>query len=202
MALYCDFSGSYYDQAPWTHEPCMAETSVPAGCPVHFVTGAPIDPQQLQAFLLQSDGTKPQTPSSATVVGSDDRTFTLPDEFSCDCTPTQVGISFQRIAVDIPAATAGDSVTLWGVGYEAGPLEIEFTAPAPCPEPQWPEQYSVGLACDRCPDPDTDGDGVPDDQESDFDVGCAVGGDPSVILAGLALLPLLRRRRTKIVSSR
>lgn len=205
MAVYCDFYGSYYDAEPWTHEVCPADVAVPEGCPIHFSTGAPIDPAHIMAQRVAANGIAMDTPSTAMSVGTELVTFSVMDVFSCDCHQTSVAAQFDHIEVDVPAALAGETVRLYGTAYEGGTYEVQITAAAPCPTPDWTAEYHAALACDLCPtdpDMDSDGDGVPDDIDtSDDSGGCAVGGDPSVILVGLALLPLVRRRRAKILSS-
>ncbi|HUS33137.1 MAG TPA: hypothetical protein VMZ53_31765 [Kofleriaceae bacterium] len=201
MPLTCDFTGSYYDPAPWTERPCAAEYSVPEGCPIHFVTGAPMpfDGWNLSAQVISPDGTGTLASSTTKSIGSDEQDFTVMDTLSCDCAWTTMHVSFQHMEVDVPSAVAGDSVILWGAGVQSQ-FEIEITAAAPCPTPEWPTEYRAGLACDRCPEP-VDEDDDHWDGPGDFDVGCSAGGDPSLLLAGLVLLPFLRRR-AKIVSSK
>ncbi|HTL33418.1 MAG TPA: hypothetical protein VL326_09845 [Kofleriaceae bacterium] len=199
MSVYCDFYGSYYDPDPWTHKACAVEYSVPEGCPMHFSTGAPIDLAHVAA-KLSSGGSLMDAPSTAMNIGSDQVTFSVMDVNSCDCHQTSIGVEFQHVEVDVPDARAGDIVYLQGTAFESGEYSVEIGPAGPCPTPEWPTEYHAALACDRCPvDGDTNGDGVPDLDNDD--VGCAVGGDPSVILVAFALAPLVRRRRAKIVSS-
>lgn len=196
MAVYCDFYGSYYDPDPWTHQACMVDVAVPEGCPIHFVTAAPIDPAQIVAQRVDTNGTATDTPSTATIIGSDQATFSVMDVTSCDCHQTNIGVEFDHIEVDVPAARAGETVYLQGIAFQSGSLAVQIDPAGPCLAPEWPTEYHAALACDRCPDPDSDGDGVPDsDDRNDNSAGCAVGGDPSLILVGLALLPFVRRRR-------
>lgn len=201
MAFYCDFYGSYYDPEPWTHEVCPADAAVPEGCPIHFATGAPINPANIQAQRVAANGTGTDTPSTATIIGTEQVSFSVMDVFSCDCAWTSVGATFSHVEVDVPGAVSGDSIRLFGVAFEGGSYEVQITAPGPCPTPDWAAQYHAALACDICPENpnDSDGDGVPDNKDDDG--GCSVGGDPSAILVAFALMPLLRRRRAKILSS-
>jgi uncharacterized protein (TIGR03382 family) len=198
-AAYCMYSGSYYDPAPWTEQVCGADYEVPQGCPIHFVTGAPLDPANVRAERVAANGDVTQTPSTATIDGEDDRTFLLPDEFSCDCAETLTTIAFQHVSVAVPAAVAGESVRLWGVAVSGGEDEVMITAPAPCPVVEWPTDYEVGLACDRCPPPPDNSGGSHGDGPFGVDVGgCAAGGgDASLLLVAVAaFLPLVRRRRS------
>ena len=200
MAAYCTFSGSYYDPSPWTEQVCAADYEVPQGCPIHFVTGAQIDLSHVMAERVAADGTATDTASTATIDGEDDRTFLLPDEFSCDCAQTLTAITFQHVVVSVPAAVAGESVRLSGIAFSGGGDEVLITAPAACPQVEWPTEYEVALACDRCPmDPDGSGSDHHGDGPFGLDVGgCAAGGgDASLLVVAMAaFLPLVRRRRS------
>src|SRR4051812_1173384 len=110
---YCTFSGSYYDQTPWTAQVCAADYQAPAGCPIHFVTAAPLTPGDVTTQTVATDGTPTPTPSTPTLAGPDPRTFSLPDEFSCDCALESVTINFERVVVDIPAANPGDTIEVF-----------------------------------------------------------------------------------------
>lgn len=196
MAVYCQFTGSYYDPSPWTEQVCAADYEVPQGCPIHFVTGAAIDPANVMAERVAANGDVTETSNTATIDGEDDRTFDLPDEFSCDCAREPVAIAFQHVSVTVPNAVAGESVRLWGFG---GEHEVTITAPAACPQVEWPTDYEVGLACDRCPDPPDNSGGSHGDGPFGIEVGgCAAGGSDAslLVVAMAAFLPLVRRRRS------
>jgi len=190
MGAYCTFTGSYYDPAPWTNEACPVDAAVPEGCPIHFVTGAPIDPAHITAERVSNQLVMP-TASTATIIGSDEVTFSVMDVMSCDCAQTNVHVSFSHVSVDVPDAVAGESVRLQGVAYSAPDYEVAITAPGPCPTPDWPSGYQAGLACDLCPiDPDGDPN-TPNGSEG----GCSAGGEPSLLLFAAAALFVRRRRR-------
>lgn len=193
MTAVCTFSGSYYDQTPWTEQACAADSIVPAGCPVHFVTAAPIMPSDVTAEKIANDGSSTPTASTATLVDVDRRGFVLPDEFSCDCAPTSVSIDFQRFAVALPGGQPGDAIALRfpGQGQSVG---FEIGAAGPCPPADWPTEYDVALACDRCPmDPGNNGSGT---GEAPGLAGCAAGADPyALVLTTLIVVPVARRRR-------
>lgn len=197
MPVVCTFSGSYYDQTPWTEQACAVEYVVPAGCPVHFVTAAPIMPSDITAEKVAMDGSSTPVSSTASIVGTDSQGFVLPDEFSCDCAPTSVTINFQRFQVAVPTAQPGDGIVVRfpGQGQTVG---FDIGAAGPCPAPEWPTEYDVGLACDRCPvDPGNDAGSDPHGDEPLGIHGCSTGSDPSLLaLSALALLPLARRRAT------
>ncbi len=193
MVVSCDFYGSYYDADPWTHQACMVDVAVPEGCPIHFVAAAPIDPTQITAQRSAANGTVIDTPSTATIIASDQVTFSVMDVSSCDCHQTNIGVEFDHLEVDVPAARAGETVYLQGIAFQSGSLAVQIDPSGPCPAPEWPTEYHAAIACDVCPDPDSDDDGATD--SDDNSAGCAVGGDPSVILVGLALLPFVRRRQ-------
>jgi hypothetical protein len=192
MNAVCDYSGSYYDQTPWTEHACAAEDTVPAGCPVHFVIGAELDPSLISAVRLESDGTTTPLASTASLVDTVTKTFTLPDEFSCDCAPTQTAIAFQRFAVVVPDATAGDTIAIQIYG---GTIDAAYgiTAAASCPADVWPSDYEVALACDRCsqePDGQPPG-GQPPDGQPDGHAGCKASSDPGFALVAFTLLFIL-----------
>lgn len=91
-----------------------------------------------------------------------------------------------------------DARPVQGIAFQSGSLVVQIDPAGPCPAPEWPTEYNAALACDQCPEPDSDGDGVADaDDRHDDSAGCAVGSDPSLIVVGLALLPFVRRRRAK-----
>lgn len=191
----CTYTGSYYDPAPWTESACVADEMVPAGCPVHFVIGTQLPDGSVTADRVGSGGTTTPLASTTTLVDTVTQTFSLPDEFSCDCAPTETAIGFSRYAVAVPGAKAGDVIGL-EIGGISTPFAYQIVAAGPCPAPDWPTDYEVALACDRCPGSDVPPDGgLPGDPVTPpEDHGCAVGGAPGV-LAALLLLPLARRRR-------
>ena len=184
----CTYTGSYYDQTPWTESACAADDAVPAGCPVHFVIGAQLQPTDVMAERVGSDGTTTPLSSTTTLVDTVSQGFTLPDEFSCDCAPSGVGIQFGRYAVAVPDARPGDTIGLDIAGAE--PFTVQIAAAGTCPAPDWPTEYDVALACDPCTNPPP-GDTPPGDMDGH---GCNAGGDAGAMLAVL-LLPLVGRRR-------
>jgi hypothetical protein len=199
--MVCDYSGSYYDSAPWTEKACSADEAVPAGCPVHFVIGTELDVSSISAAKVAMNGTTTPVASTATRLDAILKTFTLPDEFSCDCTPTATGVQFSRYEVAVPSAQPGDAIEISAIAFGGSPLYYTVTAAGPCPDPAWPTEYHVALACDRCPDPPdgSDGsDGSDGEHASTTPGGCAAGGDPSLaLLAVLGALPLLGSRRRR-----
>jgi uncharacterized protein (TIGR03382 family) len=178
----CTFIGSYYDPSPWTEQACSDQLSVPAGCPITFVTGADLVGSDVAMGLLGSDGRTTPIASTATLVDTVSQTFTLPDEDSCDCAPTPIAIPFERFSVAVPSAVAGDVLELDYLGFAGPPFQVQVTAAAPCGPLQWPD-VEISLACDRCPA-----------QPSDSN-GCGAAGAPTLAIAGLALAMMLRRRR-------
>jgi uncharacterized protein (TIGR03382 family) len=195
MPFTCDFGGSYYNPEPWVTTPCEIEVAVPEGCPIHFIAAGPLDLTNITTSRKPGNGEHEITPNTATVVGSDDVTFSVMDVWSCDCAQTNIGVSFQHIELDVPAAMAGDSVSIWGTGTDH---YVRIDAAGPCPTPEWPSGYSAALACDRCPDPHDYG----EDQDSggdpfDVDVGCTASSDASPLLLVALVLVMLRRRRSR-----
>ena len=185
MAGVCEFTGSYYEPSPWTDRPCAVDYSVPEGCPMHFVTGASIDPANVMAYRISANQELTPTASTATIEGSDVAKLWVMDVASCDCEYTTVEVAFSHVAVDVPAAVAGERVQLFG-GF--GDYEVAITEAGPCPTPQWPTGYWASLACDRCPEDPID----PTDPDGSS-TGCSAGGEPSALLVA-AILALVRRR--------
>lgn len=178
--MICDYSGSYYDPSPWTEHACTAQYEVPAGCPIDVVTAN--DPT---LFTVSRGGA--DVASSSTVVDTVTQTFTIPDEFSCDCAPTDIAVGFHRVAITVPDAAAGDVLT---VGMGGDRFDFSIVAAAPCVT-AWPDGYTVALACDRCPtDMPTDG-GPGATTPTSTPGGCQ--SSPSPALA-LGLLVLIARR--------
>src|SRR5690349_18781231 len=86
----CTYTGSYYDRTPWAESVCAADETVPAGCPANFVIGARVPLDNVTAVRVGSDGTTTPLASTTTLVDTVSQGFTLPDELSCDCAPTNV----------------------------------------------------------------------------------------------------------------
>lgn len=169
--MICDFYGSYYDPSPWTEQACFAQDEIPAGCPIDIVIAG-------DAVITVED-----RDSSRVVVDTVTKTFTVPDEGSCDCAPTELAVELQRIALTVDAVE-GDVVKLSiaGRGYD-----FTMGAPGPCVT-AWPDDYAVALACDRCP-----GEPPVADPTSPA-AGCNAGGGPSLLLG---LLLIARRGRSR-----
>jgi hypothetical protein len=184
MAVVCTYSGSYYDPAPWTERACRVEASVPEGCPVHFTISTAVDLATITASRIAPNGTDTPLASTASLVGTHSQEFLLPDEDSCDCALKSSTITFQQIAVTVPAAAVGDVIEIGPYSTEDGLLGIMVTPAAACPPPAWPD-YEIELACDPCDLAHPGAEGA----------GCAAGGKSPVALALFALLPLARRRR-------
>jgi uncharacterized protein (TIGR03382 family) len=194
MPFTCDFGGSYYNSEPWTSQPCEVEVAVPEGCPIHIIASGPVDLSNISTMRVPATGDATFTPNTATIVGSDDVTFSVMDVWSCDCAQTNIHVLFEHIELDVPDAVAGERVAIWGTGRDH---DIFIMPPGPCVTPEWPSGYSAALACDRCPDPDDYDDDHHDDGGLDIDVGCSAGSDASpLILVGVAFL-MLRRRRSR-----
>lgn len=165
----------------------MAEYSVPAGCPMHFVTAAEVMPSQ----VMVNGGS-----STATLVDTQVVQLDTVDVFSCSCDHVTQGVTFQRFAVTSQGLQAGDYASIDWVGYSGPVGSIAITAAGACPTVEWPTDYQAAIACDRCPvDPigSDSGSGSGSGGGNGHGGGCAAGGTSSVA-AALALLALRRRR--------
>ena len=192
----CTFYGSYYDPQPWAEQACMAEYSVPAGCPIHFVTAATVMPSDVTV----TDGSGSAAASTTTLVDSQVVQLDTIDVYSCNCDHTTESWTFQRFAVAAPSLQAGDYATISWPGFSGPAASVSITAAAACPTVEWPSSYVSAIACDRCPQ-DPIGSGSGSDPGSGAGPifpsrngsGCATGGSSS-LGAVLALLALRRRR--------
>lgn len=112
-------------------------------------------------------------------------------EYDAACTESFVHRDepFVRFEIQLAGAQVGD---------QASP-GISVVAAGPCPAPAPPADYSCSDN-GGCSLPDTDGDGIPDVDDTDPDAaddgGCSAGGTSSLGLS-FALLALVLRRRAR-----
>lgn len=110
------------------------------------------------------------------------------DPNDCDCARHSGARAFDRDAVTITGAKAGDSVSFQGSQLESGGAHVTIDPAGPCPAPTWPTQFSVATQCDRCPSPP----------------GGSAGGCSSTSGAGalaiVGVLAMLDRRRRRPAS--
>lgn len=79
----CRYQNGYYD--PGLDGACVAETSAPEGCPVHFVTPH----AQATATFTVHRGTQDITlPATTSVIETTGVPLSLVDPVDCDCTRT------------------------------------------------------------------------------------------------------------------
>jgi uncharacterized protein (TIGR03382 family) len=180
--MACIFLGNVEEPAPWLYKACGGELSVPAGCPITFVTAADVTAAEVSIDLLGSNDTRKPIDSDAMLFETVLQTYALADQSNCSCAVTPTTIAFQRFSVRVPSAAAGDRFELEGFGND---VDFQITTAAPCGPLQWPPAIDVSVDCERCAPPPP-----PDAQE-----GCGAAGAPAFAIAGLALLVVTRRRR-------
>jgi MYXO-CTERM domain-containing protein len=175
----CRYQNGYYD--PGLDGACIAETSTPEGCPVHFV----IPHSQATATFTVHRGTRDITlPATLSLVESVGVPLSLVDPTDCDCTRTDATLLFDRQALTLTGAKAGDTVE-FASGHLYVPQIVAITAAAACPAVVWPTQFEVATQCDRCPRQ------APDSSSSS----CSTGRGGSWLAAAIALGLAGRRRR-------
>jgi 1-acyl-sn-glycerol-3-phosphate acyltransferase len=183
----CTYTGSYYSPENWNYA-CLAETTVPLGCPIYLVAPHGVVDVTATSTVI-GRAYQPVTLASKTVL---DDTVTeqmhTVDVYSCDCARETLAIQFDRLALSLTDAHEGDMVSV-GASY-GNPSQnmVNIEAAGPCPPPVWPSFFEQATACDRCPGYDS--------SPSQNAGGCAtaggLGGLPVVMLvAGL----LVARRR-------
>lgn len=147
---------------------CPAELSVPEGCPIQLVV-----PSGTQVVVLgtvrvargrgpyvsvvrhgntfweyRPKGSELSLAARATVVATVDEPTHYMD-FYANCDWVDGKSSFDRVAITVPDARAGDSVIAWGDVH--GTDGIKITARAKCPAVKWPRFVSHAGACDKMP---------------------------------------------------
>jgi MYXO-CTERM domain-containing protein len=141
----CTYQNSYYD--PGFDGACVAGTSVPAGCPVHFVTPRGQPPATFTVHRGTQDITLPAATSTVETVGVP---LSVVDPVDCDCTRTDTTVPFDRQALQLTGTQPGDTVEL-APGHLRLAQVVAITAAAPCPAVVWPTQIVLATQCDRCP---------------------------------------------------
>lgn len=173
----CRYENGYYD--PGFDGACIAETSAPAGCPIHFVT-----PQaQLPAMFTVHRGTQNITlPATTSLVETVGVPLGLVDPIDCDCARTDATVPFDRQALRLTGAMVGDTVE-----FASGHLHVSqivaITAPAPCPAVVWPTHIELATQCDRCP------------RQPPASSSCSTSDGTGWLAAAIALGLAARRRR-------
>ena len=186
MTLDCTYHGEYSTPQNW-YGACAANAAVPEGCPIRFVTphaGAPL--------VIYRNGVELTSATSSSVieatVGADVRSV---DVYDCECVHISVPVQFDRIALTVPAAVAGDSIAFGGAG-NAEESSIAITAAGPCPVAEWPTSFEQLTACDLCPMDPADPGHTPDGNG-----GCSTtGGGAGLVMLCLAVLAARRLSRT------
>jgi MYXO-CTERM domain-containing protein len=174
----CRYENGYYD--PGFDGACVAEISAPAGCPVHFVTPRAQAPTTFTVHRGTQDITLPSTMSVLETVGVP---LSLVDPVDCDCAHTDATVLFDRQALMLTGAQAGDIVE-FASGHLHAPQIVSITAAAPaCPAVEWPAHLELATQCDRCP------------VQPPASASCSTSRDGGWLAAAIALGLAGRRRR-------
>ena len=175
----CRYQNGYYD--PGLDGACIAETSAPEGCAIHFVIP---HSQATAAFTVHRDTRDITLPATSSLVESVGVPLSLVDPGDCDCARTDATVVFDRQALMLTGGKAGDTVE-FASGHLYVPQIVAITAAAPCPAVVWPTQFEVATQCDRCPRQ------APDSSSSS----CSTGSGGGWLAAAIALGLAGRRRR-------
>jgi hypothetical protein len=186
MAITCEYTSSSF-QPDTTYDTCMAQASVPEGCPIYFITPTDVPIHLLTISVTDAQGNQVTATPTTTSLGTGPGYDTFTDFNDCSCPQVTVPMTTYRFATQIPAAHAGDFVTIDFTNTPSPDSSVSITDPAPCPAVDWPADYAVLSPCDRCQPPlPTAGHGG----------GCAAGDDsPALALATLAVALMVRRDR-------
>jgi hypothetical protein len=172
----CTYQNGYYD--PGFDGACVAETSAPAGCPVHFVTPH----AQATAMFTVHRGTQDIKLSATTsLVETVGVPLSLVDPVDCDCARMDATVPFDRQALMLTGLKADDAVE-FASGHLYVPQIVAITAAGPCPAVVWPTQIVVATQCDRCP------------RQPPSSSSCSAGGG-GWLAAAITLGLVARRRR-------
>lgn len=172
----CRYQNGYYD--PGFDGACIAETSAPAGCPVHFVTPHTQATAMFAVHRGTQDITLPATTSLVETVGV---LLSLVDPLDCDCTRTDATVPFDRQALMLTGTKAGDAVE-FASGHLYVPQIVTITAAAPCSAVVWPTHFELATQCDRCTQPPASS-------------SCSTGSGGGWLAAAVALVLAGGRRR-------
>ncbi|HSS01639.1 MAG TPA: MYXO-CTERM sorting domain-containing protein [Kofleriaceae bacterium] len=174
----CVYRNGYYD--PFLRGACGVETMVPEGCPIHVATPAGTPP--VATVFRGTDMV--DVSAQVQVVDTISVPMEVVDPNDCDCARNPGARAFDRDAVTITGAKAGDVVSFQGSQLENGGASVTIDAAGPCPAPTWPTQFHVATQCDRCPTPPGDNPG-----------GCSSTSGGGALAVVVVLMMLARRRR-------
>jgi MYXO-CTERM domain-containing protein len=183
----CTFHTDYY--APKSPGVCVADPSVPVGCPIHVIAPSGSRPETYAPTV----GLDPVTAVAKTL-----GVLALPgsevDVNSCDCATRSFVASFDQLELTIAGLHDGDTVS-FQADEAADESQVRITAAGACPPPAWPSSVHVAARCDRCPTMDpTDPPAPPHDEPAA--AGCS-GSPGGSWIVGLVVLGLVARRRTR-----
>jgi MYXO-CTERM domain-containing protein len=179
----CTFHTDYY--APRSPGVCAADTSVPAGCPIHVIAPSGSSPEVYAPFGLDPGTTIATTLGVLALPGSE------VDVVSCDCAIRSFVESFDQLELTIAGLHAGDTVSFQN-DEAADESYVSITEAGACPPPEWPSYVRVAARCDLCPMP------APPAPPHDEPAAAGCSGSPGAgWIVGLLVLGLIARRRMR-----
>jgi MYXO-CTERM domain-containing protein len=156
---------------------CPHETSVPEGCPVHFLLGHAAAPADVRATVVRGAQTIDATGAATTTTV--EHSVGTKDYYSCDCHEISYLRSFDEYALTLIGVSAGETVEL----SSPSSASVTIGPAAPCPPFVYATNFYEPIACDLCSMP-------PEATDS----GCSVGDASPALLLAIGLVLGLRRR--------
>jgi hypothetical protein len=160
---------------------CPAETTVPAGCPVHFLLAHQPVAADVRATVMRAG--QPVDVTGVATRTTVQRTVGTKDYYSCDCDEISGPQPFDEYTLSLVGVAEGETVELSGPFY----MPTTIGPSGACPAFTYTTDFYIPIACDLCPPGGPDG----DDHAGG---GCTAAPSSSSLLLGIALLLALSRR--------
>jgi len=181
----CTYHADYYHPENWAGAVCVADVSVPEGCPIHVVVpqGVPTP-----APSVSRSGQPVTVTSTAVVEATVVERVGEKDFESCDCHGTMEMVPFDQVTVTVSGARGGD-VVVFSADGSADEVITTIAAPGTCPPPVWPVWFGVVGPCDMCP--------IPPAEPPRSDAGCSATASGSGLLGLVLAVGVVYRRRRR-----
>ncbi len=189
----CTYHGDYNSPANWNGV-CVAQASVPTGCPAYFIAPHGTAPESLAPTLPTG------VTSTTALVDTVDESIATKDVYSCECAASVATVAFDRYTLTLAGAHEGDLID-FSATSSADEDRVTLGPMGPCPGPIWPDTFIELTACDLCPVDSGSGSGSGSGSSPTMPVsGCmstsgSTGG--ATLLLVLAAFGLVRARSTR-----
>ncbi|CAN5900514.1 hypothetical protein BH11MYX3_BH11MYX3_11270 [soil metagenome] len=173
---------------------CPSETTVPAGCPVHFLLASQPLAADIHATVMRAG--QPVDVTGVATRTTVQRTVGTKNYYSCDCEEIRGPEPFDEYTLSLVGVAEGEAVTLSGPFY----MPTTIAPAAACPAFTYTTDFYIPIACDLCP-PGGPGGGGDDDAHDGG--GCTAAPSSSSLLLGIVtVLALSRRGRSRRAAPR